>query len=78
MKVVITIKHITGEFTSGALEMAEFEAINLVRAASRGDKPLDFVTWTNYSTKTDDWEKVYTQFSAEVLRNSVISVRILR
>jgi hypothetical protein len=78
MKVVFTIKHITGEFNSCAMEMSEYEAIMLVRSASKGEKPLDFITWVNYSSRTDDWEKVYTQFSVEVLKNSIISFRIMR
>lgn len=78
MKVVFKIQHVTGVFQSDIREMTEYDAINLVNAASRGDKPLDFISWENYCVASDDWEKVYTRFSVDVLKNSVISFRIVR
>lgn len=79
MNICIVINHVSGEYESEVREMSEEDAKELIIALSNGgiDTTLT-MPYRKWKANTSAWEKGMYRFSADVLKNSVISYKVMR
>lgn len=76
MNIRIVINHVSGQYESEDRDMSEEEAKELIIVLSNGG--IDTTLTMPYSKWVNSrWEKGMYRFSSDVLKNSVISYKVM-